>query len=209
MLHAAAAKIREDLTAHPQILVVCTGNICRSPMGEVVLREKLAGSGPEPTAFGKPVTVASCGVSAEEHGKPIYPPAARTLEKYGYPVPRRKAHQATAQELRESGLIVAMTSGHARSLQTMCLEYGVPLRRIHLWREFDSIELAPSPDGCFGPGGSLTASSSEKSDNYSDFYSFDGEWDVPDPWYSGDFEETFAVVESGAAGIAAFCHENV
>lgn len=82
--------IREDLTANPRILVVCTGNICRSPMGEAVLRQRLEGAG---LAY----EVASCGVSPEEHGNPVYPPAARALEEAGYPVPSHSAHRATAR----------------------------------------------------------------------------------------------------------------
>ena len=34
-----------NLHALPQILVVCTGNICRSPMGEVVLRDRIENAG--------------------------------------------------------------------------------------------------------------------------------------------------------------------
>ena len=140
--------IREDLTANPRILVVCTGNICRSPMGEAVLRQRLEGAG---LAY----EVASCGVSPEEHGNPVYPPAARALEEAGYPVPSHSAHRATRAELRESGLILAMTTGHARALRRMCEQAGAPASRIHLWREFDGSGLDVAPEGCFGPGGAL------------------------------------------------------
>ena len=194
---SSISPIKAQLHENPQILVVCTGNICRSPMGEIVLREKLADAGI--TDF----QVASCGVSSEETGAPVYPPAARVLRDAGYEVPKRQAHRATDGELAESGLILAMTVGHARSLRSRCEQAGVPVSRIHLWREFDGTGLTPAPFGCFGPGGALAESADERR-GYSDFYSSDGAWDVDDPWYSGDFRSTMATVEAGAAGIASF-----
>ncbi|MBE6484509.1 MAG: low molecular weight phosphotyrosine protein phosphatase [Actinomycetaceae bacterium] len=207
----AGRDLRTRLDAAPQILVVCTGNICRSPMGEVVLGERLSEAGLD-------YTVASSGVSDEEHGNPIYPPAAQVLRASGYSVPHRSAHRATTAELRGSGLILAMTVGHARSLRRMCKSVGVPLERLHLWREFDGSGLEIAPHGCFGPGGALddggtatTATGARRgggfrrssSRDYSDFYSSNGRWDVPDPWFSGDFDATLAVVEKGADGIIA------
>lgn len=203
---AVSTAIRNELVRAPQILVVCTGNICRSPMGEVVLGAKLRAAG----NVGQKYAVASCGVSSEEHGNPIYPPAARILRAHGYEVPVRRAHRATSRELTESGLILAMTSGHARSLRSMCADAGVPLSRIHLWREFDGSGLTPAAEGCFGPGGTLDRQSISHSSGsgYSDFYSFDDAWDVPDPWYSGDFAATFSAVEAGAQGIVALLAAN-
>ncbi|MFT0848107.1 low molecular weight protein-tyrosine-phosphatase [Actinomycetaceae bacterium L2_0104] len=191
----AGEAIRADLAENPRILVVCTGNICRSPMGEVVLRARLEEQGID-------YEVSSCGVSSEESGNPIYPPAASVLRENGYPVPQRRARRASVQDLRGSGLILAMTVGHARSLRHMCDQAGVPLERVHLWREFDGT-AAVAPEGCFGKGGVLYnqdgGSGSQR--GYSDFYSSGGKNDVPDPWYTGDFEQTFETVEAGADGI--------
>lgn len=191
----AGAAIRAKLAENPQILVVCTGNICRSPMGEVVLKARIAEQGLE-------YTVSSCGVSAEEQGNPIYPPAARVLRENGYVVPQRRARRASVQDLRGSGLILAMTVGHARSLKSMCEQAGVQLDRVHLWREFDGT-TALVPAGCFGDGGVLAdeGDSQRSRRGYSDFYSSGGKHDVPDPWYTGDFDQTFEIVEAGAVGI--------
>ena len=43
-----------------RVMTVCTGNICRSPMAEVVLRQRLADAG-----LGDQVLVDSCGISDE------------------------------------------------------------------------------------------------------------------------------------------------
>lgn len=195
------------LQNQPNVLVVCTGNICRSPMGEVVLGEKLASS---PNQLLSRVQVSSAAVSREEEGNPIYPPAARTLHAHGYPVPQRHAHQASAHELREAGIILALTAGHARSLARMCESAGVSSEKIHLWREFDGSGLTPSRYGVFGEDGALAGEqhSSHKLKRSSfqsiNFYSFDGAWDVPDPWYTGDYEETFCTIEAGADGFIEY-----
>ena len=61
-----------------RVIMVCTGNICRSAMAEVVLRDRLAAAGShmrEPDG----VVVTSAGVSDEEHGNPIDSRARRVL----------------------------------------------------------------------------------------------------------------------------------
>lgn len=197
----AVHNIVAHLARKPQILVVCTGNICRSPMGEVVLRERLREAGLD----GR-YTVASCGVSAEEQGNPIYPPAARVLREAGYDVPARRAHRASDDELRSSGLILAMTVGHARSLRRRMNELGLDLSVVHLWREFDGGGLEIAPQGCFGEGGFLAESTGDWGawrGSYQDFYVSNGQADVPDPWYGDDsgYWDTLACVEAGARGI--------
>ncbi|MEZ7897307.1 MAG: low molecular weight protein-tyrosine-phosphatase [Flaviflexus sp.] len=178
-----------------RILVVCTGNICRSPMGEIVLRQKLADVGID-------ADVDSVGVSSEEHGRPVDRRAANVLRESGYDVPSRRARKVTKADLEESDLVLAMTVGHAQQLGALADRYGIDKSKIHLWREYDAdAGLSVAPDGVFGEGGYLSERDLERS--YSSFYSSDGEWDVPDPWYGGQegFYDTLAVVESGADGI--------
>ncbi|MDY5152791.1 low molecular weight protein-tyrosine-phosphatase [Actinobaculum suis] len=193
--------ILRRLHERPQILVVCTGNICRSPMGEVVLREKLAQAQLD-------IRVASAGVSNEEHGRGIYPPAQRALKARGYPTPERAAHRVTQKELAESGLILAMTTGHARALKRLLGAAGLDEGAIHLWREFDGSGLGICPHGVFGPGGVLEPSEDDiparkRRNSSSDFYYSSGRWDVSDPWGGADaeFEKTLDSVEQGASGI--------
>ena len=74
------------------ILVVCTGNICRSPMGEIVLREKLADAGITD------VTVTSAGISAEEAGRGVDPRARQVLAEAGYPTEASQAAHRVRDE---------------------------------------------------------------------------------------------------------------
>ncbi|WP_456285201.1 low molecular weight protein-tyrosine-phosphatase [Microbacterium sp. JZ101] len=106
------------------IVVVCTGNICRSPMGEVVLRDRFASAGID-------VTLRSAGISAEELGNPIDPRAASVLAESGYPVPTRTAQVVSHDDL-DADLLLAMTELHRASL----LRQGADPARNRLWMEF-------------------------------------------------------------------------
>ncbi|QRV02281.1 low molecular weight phosphotyrosine protein phosphatase [Arcanobacterium phocisimile] len=185
-----------------KILVVCTGNICRSPMGAIVLQSQLDEAGID-------ASVTSAGVSSEESGHPVDSRAAKVLREKGYRVPLdHHAHQASDMELAHADLILAMTTGHARSLRRMMLSAGLSeehISRIHLWREFDGT-VQPGPAGVFGPGGPLEGQEKVKAGRGSDFYTSNGELDVLDPWYgdASGFYDTLDMVEAGARGIVEF-----
>jgi len=107
------------------VMVVCTGNICRSPMAEVVLRERFAEAG----LTADQVVVDSTGVSDEEHGNPIDRRARAVLVRHGYPAgDGHHARQVRAGDQRD--LVLAMTDTHARALRRLGLE---PV----LFRSFD------------------------------------------------------------------------
>ncbi|MFT4235756.1 MAG: low molecular weight protein-tyrosine-phosphatase [Microbacterium sp.] len=107
-----------------RIVVVCTGNICRSAMAEVVLRDRIE-------ADGLDIEVTSAGTSDEERGGPIDPRAVSVLVEHGYHVPRHHARQVMRDDLG-ADLILAMTRGHKRTL----LAFGADPARTHLWTEF-------------------------------------------------------------------------
>ncbi|WP_022918985.1 low molecular weight protein-tyrosine-phosphatase [Ruania albidiflava] len=122
-----------------RVLVVCTGNICRSPMAEVVLTERFDEEGLTPQ-----VRVDSAGISDEEHGNPIDPRAQRELRDRDYPVPHHRARPVTSQDARRYDLFLAMTAQHARGLRRL----GVEEDRIRLYRSYPpdgSGEDVPDP----------------------------------------------------------------
>jgi protein-tyrosine phosphatase len=94
------------MTAY-RVLFVCTGNICRSPTAEALLRHH---------AGGLPITADSCGISAEEQGNPPHPMTVAEAERRGIAMPDRRARRITARDFAESDLLVAMTRGHAARL---------------------------------------------------------------------------------------------
>lgn len=92
------------------ILVVCVGNICRSPMGEYLLRHKLVG---------KPgLKVQSAGIGALV-GKPVDATALELLAEQGVNADTHIARQVDDQLLGSSDLILAMEQGHLRHLYKM------------------------------------------------------------------------------------------
>ncbi|WP_410786593.1 low molecular weight protein-tyrosine-phosphatase [Kribbella sp. C-35] len=89
--------------------IVCTGNICRSPMGEVVLRAKLVEAGLDD------VEVTSSGTGGWHVGDWMDPRAAAALRRRGYD---GSAHRARRFERAwDRDLILAMDSGHLAELR--------------------------------------------------------------------------------------------
>lgn len=76
-----------------KICMVCWANICRSPMAEVILQNKLIQRGLDGVyeAF-------SAGVSGEKIGQPVDPSAVRVLKAHGLPTPFRQAWALTAED---------------------------------------------------------------------------------------------------------------
>jgi low molecular weight protein-tyrosine phosphatase len=94
------------------VLVVCTGNICRSPTGEGVLRH-LA----EKRGLADRVHVASAGTHDYHVGEA---PDARTLKhaaRRGYDFSSQRAAQVSVRDFGEFDYILAMDRGHLRILR--------------------------------------------------------------------------------------------
>lgn len=111
------------------VLMVCTGNICRSAMAQVVLAA-------EAQEQGIPVRVDSCGISDEEHGNPMDARAARTLREAGFQVPYHTARQMTRSDLENFDLILTMTKGHYRAVERLASRYGLH-PDIRMYRSFE------------------------------------------------------------------------
>ncbi|MEF1205772.1 arsenate reductase/protein-tyrosine-phosphatase family protein [Photobacterium damselae] len=86
------------------ILVVCVGNICRSPTGERILQSKI----PNKTVRSAGVGTAKSGLS----GKPADKMAAAVAEEHGYSLEGHRAQQLTADLARQFDLILVMERGH-------------------------------------------------------------------------------------------------
>ena len=97
-----------------KILFVCHGNICRSPMGEYVMKDMVKKAGRE-----KDFYIASAAVSREEIGNPVYPPARRELARHGIACDGHRAHQITRVELESFDRIYYMDRSNANYLRRL------------------------------------------------------------------------------------------
>ena len=66
---------------------------------------------------GLDVSVTSAGVSSEENGNDIYPPAKRVLRSHEIPFSSRRAHRITDEEFRGNDLVIALDFSNLRNLQ--------------------------------------------------------------------------------------------
>jgi protein-tyrosine phosphatase len=93
------------------ICFVCTGNICRSPMAEVVLRHQALSR-----RLADGLVIESAGVAADV-GFDIDRRARKALERRGYGSVSHKARQFEPRWLETIDLVVAMDQGHVRWLE--------------------------------------------------------------------------------------------
>ena len=97
-----------------KILFICHGNICRSPMGEFVLKDMVAKVGREDD-----FEIASRAVSREEIGNPVYGPARKELKKHGIKCDGHAARQISMADFHRFDRIYYMDQSNARYLERM------------------------------------------------------------------------------------------
>ena len=140
------------------ILFICHGNICRSPMAEFVMKELVKKSGRTD------IYIESAATSTEEIGNDIHPGTKRKLREEGIPFERRAARRMTAADYSRFDLIVGMDTENIRNI--LRITGGDPENKVHRLLEFT-----------------------------------DRVRDIADPWYTGDFNETFRDIDRGCRSI--------
>ena len=130
-----------------RILFVCTGNICRSPTAEGVLRRMAAVRG-----LARGIEVASAGVEGWHAGAP---PDARSIDhalRRGFDISGQRARQVTQRDFERFDWVVAMDDGHHERLRRMCpRQHSHKLRRAAEFSERVPADGVPDPyDGTAG-----------------------------------------------------------
>ncbi|AHW64462.1 arsenate reductase/protein-tyrosine-phosphatase family protein [Corynebacterium glyciniphilum] len=118
--------VEEWSDERPHICVVCTGNICRSPMGEIMLRQALGEAG-----LADDIRLNSCGTDGWHVGEAADPRAVARLRQDGFNGSGHRAAQF-GPEHRDADLFLVMTAAHRKAL----VKQGVPEDRIALFRSF-------------------------------------------------------------------------
>jgi protein-tyrosine phosphatase len=122
-----------------RVVFVCTGNICRSPTAEAVLRSKLAAAG-----LTQQVAVGSAGTGGWHVGDDADPRALQALRSRGYRLDH-SARQFRESWFDEHEVVVALDAGHLRELRRMR-----PGAQVRLLREWDPEGPGDVPDPYYG-----------------------------------------------------------
>jgi protein-tyrosine-phosphatase len=110
------------------VVIVCTANICRSPMGAGLLRHALAGQ-PEPL---RSLQVISAGVAARA-GEPVSENSVVALRKVGIDISQHVSRPLTQQLIDDALAVICMTESHRAMIQ---LQADPAPQHIYLFREF-------------------------------------------------------------------------
>ena len=138
-----------------KVLFVCTGNICRSPMAEFVLKDMTQKQG-----LADKFHIASAATSTEEIGNPVHHGTRNKLKQAGISCAGKTAVQLKKSDYNNFDYIVGMDNWNLRNMMRI---------------------LRNDPDG--------------KVSLLLDFS--DSPRDIADPWYTGNFDVTYADIVEG------------
>ena len=93
-----------------EILFVCTGNLCRSPMAETLLRARVGEAG-----AAQLITVVSAGLAAPQN-EPASAGAQRAMRSRGLQLGTHRARQLTLDMVDRATLVLTMTERHRQSI---------------------------------------------------------------------------------------------
>ena len=112
-----------------KILFVCHGNICRSPMAELVMKDMLKKAGVEGD-----FEIASAATSAEEIGNPVHPGTVRKLAEHGISCAWKRARRMTRGVYAAYDFFVGMDGANIYNMKRIC--GGDPEGKIRLLLSF-------------------------------------------------------------------------
>lgn len=115
------------------ILVVCRGNICRSPVAEAMLRQQLPHC-----------RVSSAGITALV-GEGVEPTARQLAEADGFEVGEHRARQLEAELLAEADLVLVMSDDQRREIASRWPSVLGKTMRLGHWLEQGNGQDIPDP----------------------------------------------------------------
>ena len=143
------------------ILFICHGNICRSPMAEFLLRDMVNKQG-----RGGEFYIRSAATSAEEIGNPVHYGTRKKLAEHGISCEGKTAVQLTRGDYEKYDYIIAMDEMNIRNI--MRIIKSDPKHKVSLFLDFAGEHRS-----------------------------------IADPWYTGNFDETYNDVLKGCRALLA------
>lgn len=125
------------------IILLCTGNICRSPMAEKLLQHALSAQ----AAPLNDIKVLSAGVAAG-YGNPASENSVKALQRVDLDLSKHQSQPLTDELLQRAYAVFGMTHSHLDMVHAFYPEASVDVR-LHLFREFmdDADHEIPDPYG--------------------------------------------------------------
>lgn len=143
------------------ILFICHGNICRSPMAEFLLRDMVNKQG-----RGGEFYIRSAATSAEEIGNPVHYGTRKKLAEHGISCEGKTAVELTRGDYDKYDYIIAMDEMNIRNI--MRIIKSDPKHKVSLFLDFAGEHRS-----------------------------------IADPWYTGNFDETYNDVLKGCRALLA------
>ena len=112
-----------------RVMFVCLGNICRSPMAEMVFRDMVQKAGLEDQ-----FVIASAATSNEELGNPPHPGTRAELQRHGISCGNKRAVRLNASDYDRYDLFLGMDQWNIRNMKR--LFNGDPGHKVHLLKEY-------------------------------------------------------------------------
>ena len=116
-----------------RVLFVCTGNICRSPTAEAVVRQLAADRTDLPA-----LAFASVGTTGYHVGEPPDPRAQAAAARRGYDLSDLRAAKLARPDFQRCDLLLAMDKGHLRQMSRLAPPAAADKLRLFL-------DFAPGP----------------------------------------------------------------
>lgn len=125
------------------VLFVCSGNICRSPTAEGLMRHYSQEAGLSD------ILIESAGTHGLHQGDPPDDRAVRTSLSHGIDIRKQRARKFQAEDFDRFDLIFGMDNGHVQHLRSMALT-DEHVNKIHLFLDYTDQESGDVPDPYYG-----------------------------------------------------------
>ena len=127
-----------------KILMVCLGNICRSPLAEGILQQK---------AFNAGLTwsVESAGTNQYHTGEPPHPLSQKVAKANGLDISSQRARRFTADDFKQYDRIYALAGDVLEDMKRIAGKHFDPEKAVLLLNELYPGQDRDVPDPWYGP----------------------------------------------------------